>query len=534
MENKISAVNTSNNLSSETTTTRKHPFNDMFPFMGLGSFIYAFFYTLFLYQNSAGITYPFFVGGTCLFFFFFLKKSGITAKKDVPFYVAALMLLSVSTCMTDSFPLLFFNKLGIFLLFFCMLLHCFYDDKKWDFGKYLCSVCNLVFVSFAFIMNPFFDLADYYREHKAKAKDSPKKNGIGGSVFYGILIALPLLLVILILLSSADAVFAGLFDSMFDFFSYLPSRIHLSGSLFLFLFAFFASYCLMARLKVRDIKEEITDARTKDPVIAITFTTIISLVYLIFCLIQIVYLFAGKGTLPAGYTYAGYARQGFFQLVFVCLLNLSLVLICIKYFKAHPALKITLTFISGCTYIMLASSAYRMLLYISVYQLTFLRIFVLWALLVILLLMVGVTVMIYRESFPYFRYAVITVTTLYLLFSFSHPDYWIAKYNISHYTDNNYYHTEISEENENRDTIIFDRYYMKRLSADAAPVIYSMAEEIGYDNDSWFKDYAFHIWYDNHHGKLTEKSNEQLSVRKWNLSRWRAEHYYEASSFNFS
>lgn len=347
-----------------------------------------------------------------------------------------------------------------------------------------------------------------------------------------------MLLVILILLSSADVVFASLFDSMFDFLSYLLDRTNLSGIFFLFLFAFFASYCLMARLKVRDIKEEITDARTKDPVIAITFTTTISLVYLIFCLIQIVFLFAGKGTLPYGYTYAGYARQGFFQLVFVCLINLSLVLTCIKYFKAHPALKIILTFISGCTYIMIASSVYRMLLYISVYHLTFLRVFVLWALFVIFLLMSGVTIMIYRENFPYFRYAMITVTTLYLLFSFAHPDYWIAKYNISQFSGSYYYNTEISEESqsdsEERENILFDEYYMKRLSANLAPVIYSMAEKAGYYDDSWFEDYAFNIWYDNHHGKLTEKSGERLSVRKWNLSRWMAENYYEKSSFNFS
>ena len=42
-------------------------FNPLFPFMGIGSLIYAFFYTFFLYKNSSGITYPLFVGGTCLF-----------------------------------------------------------------------------------------------------------------------------------------------------------------------------------------------------------------------------------------------------------------------------------------------------------------------------------------------------------------------------------------------------------------------------------------------------------------------------------
>ena len=33
--------------------------NPLFPFMAVGSLVYAFFYTLFLYQNKNGITYPF-------------------------------------------------------------------------------------------------------------------------------------------------------------------------------------------------------------------------------------------------------------------------------------------------------------------------------------------------------------------------------------------------------------------------------------------------------------------------------------------
>ncbi len=33
--------------------------NPLFPFMGIGSLVYALLYTFFLYKNSSGITYPF-------------------------------------------------------------------------------------------------------------------------------------------------------------------------------------------------------------------------------------------------------------------------------------------------------------------------------------------------------------------------------------------------------------------------------------------------------------------------------------------
>ena len=46
-------------------------------------------------------------------------------------------------------------------------------------------------------------------------------------------------------------------------------------------------------------------------------SVLVAVLYVIFCGIQIIYLFGGGGELPAGVTYAEYARQGFFQLLVV-------------------------------------------------------------------------------------------------------------------------------------------------------------------------------------------------------------------------
>ena len=57
----------------ETTT----PVNPLFPVMGIGSLLYALLYTICLYHNPSGISYPFYIGGTCLFFCFFRMKSSL-------------------------------------------------------------------------------------------------------------------------------------------------------------------------------------------------------------------------------------------------------------------------------------------------------------------------------------------------------------------------------------------------------------------------------------------------------------------------
>lgn len=495
--------------------------NMLFPFMGIGSLIYAFFYTFCLYKNSSGITYPFFVGGTCLFFFFYLKKSGTAIRKFTAFPAISLILLGISTCFTDSWVLLFFNKLGIFLLFFYMVLHSLYQDKSWDLSKYLGSLINITCSSVAFIYRPFTDLADFLKSRKQK---SGKPDGKGRYVFYGILIALPFMLIIIALLCSADAVFSSMFDYLFSDFLKFLFEGNIWGITALFLFAFFASYCLLCRFSQRNIRETVKDKRTMEPVIGITFTGMISLVYLVFCFIQIIYLFGGLGTLPENYTYAKYAREGFFQLVFVCLINLALVLICNKRFRKNNILKSILVFISLCTYIMIASSAYRMILYIFAYHLTFLRVLVLWGLVVIFLLISGTLVVIFFENFPLVKYCVMTVTIMYLIFSFAHPDYWIARYNLSHVVTAD----AGSEDDPYRFSRTYSDFrYLRNLSMDAAPAIYHIIDELGTDSeDTWFYKYSAKIvrisWNGSPKGNLPQKQ----SIRKFNFSRWTAYKYY--------
>lgn len=222
-------------------------------------------------------------------------------------------------------------------------------------------------------------------------------------------------------------------------------------------------------------------------------------------MIQIVYLFAGLGTLPGEYTYASYAREGFFQLVFVCLINLVTVLLCIRVFRSHRILQVLLSIISLCTFVMTASSAYRMLLYIQFYHLTVLRVFVLWSLLVISFLMVGTLILIYKPDFPFVRYTLITTTVLFLLYSFSHPDYQIARYNISRMQ-------------EEADTS--DMSYLYRLSADAAPVVLPILlsekkETSPKEDDWWYDEQQYYI------DTLSEKASG-LSLWNWNYSRQRA------------
>lgn len=495
---------------SDTPFTKR--LKEHFPFFGIGSLLYAIFYTFCLYRNASGITYPFFVIGTLCYFYFSMQKLGVPYKKDSIFYIISIVLLGISNCLTTSPQLLFMNKCGIFLLSFILIIHTVYYDKEWDFPKYFVAVFETIGTCCACLFRPFSDMISYYDAQK-QARTGKKSYLL--PVLIGIAIALPLLFIITALLCSADIIFANMLNRVFAFFNFTT----IFEILFLIVIVFFFSYAVYAALCMKNVQEQVTDQRKLEPVIAIIVTAALSIVYLMFSVIQIMYLFIGNMQLPEGYTYSGYAREGFFQLLAVCILNLLLVLICLYLFRENIVLKIILTLVSGCTYIMIFSSALRMIMYINRYNLTFLRIFVLWSLAVIFFLMAGITIFIYNKRFPLFTYGLTVVAVFYICLSFSHPDYWIAKYNLNpKHLDclNNY---DISD----------SRYYLSTLSSDAAPILLNEEKnpylsEIGDLSSDHTSDLTGETWISNYYEDI-ENLSQDMHVRNFNFSIYAADKY---------
>lgn len=438
------------------------------------TFAYAVFYAFCMFRNGSGVTFPLFVGSSLLFFCFCCRKLGLALKRGSSFYMAAILLLGISTFCTDDSRIIFFNKTGVFLLTVSLLLKQYFDTSRWQLGKYIGSVCELVVMSFGELGRPVTDGADYGRRTK-----KPDKRFWFFAL--GLLIGIPLLLFILLLLASADAVFRQMTRELLE----NINLANIVNVLFRITFMFFASYALTAYLCKRRIREEVTDWRRGEPVLAITVTGLLTVIYLLFSGIQIMGLFLGKLQLPYGYTYAKYAREGFFQLLVVSMLNLIIVLVCMSFFRESKILKMVLAVMSACTFVMIASSAMRMVIYIKYYYLTFLRILVLWALAVLAALFVGVVANIFRRKFPLFRYSMAVVTILYLALAFARPDYVIAKVNIANAPHEG---TEWQGGFFQAGKPYQDYEYLKNLCADAAPVLVPYLEELGYHLEAFYEE----------------------------------------------
>ena len=471
--------------------------------------IFAAFYVFCLYRNPMGITYPLFTAGLLGVYLYLLKKEHQPLKKISVFYMAAIFLLGLSNCLTDNLMIIMFNKLGSFLLYGILFVHNSCRDQNWSFLKYTGSLLE-------FGLSLIENLPAVFREGRrlgAEKKTGREKRAGNSKAVYvllGILIALLLLCLILPLLASADQTFENLMDRFFDriFLQItVPEQAVQIVLMFCWGVIFFAA--LLTAVRQKKIREESKDLRNLEPVTAITTLSVIGIVYLIFCLIQISYLFTGGLTLPSDYTYSGFAREGFFQLLFVSMLNLTIVLFCIELFRKSRILQILLTFLCGCTYIMVISSVCRMYLYVDAYGLTRLRILVLAALLVIAVVLGGMICSIYREHFPLFTFSAVAVTAVYLVLSFSHMDALIAEYNISQRG------LDITAENQ----------YLMTLSADAAGV-YEKALEKNVKKTELADEML-----DNYFEQLEQY--ETQGIRRFNLSRYlgsrAAQRYHQAA-----
>ncbi|MCM1288242.1 MAG: DUF4173 domain-containing protein [Clostridium sp.] len=493
-----------------------------FNVLGLPTIIYAIVYGICLYKNLTGIMTPVFTIATVVYLWFVLPRlsEDMTLGKEktkrlIP-YFAGIILLGISVFMTSDIFLIVCNYCGIMLLTMAALIRFFCDEAGWSVVKYLLAMLEAMLVPLVQFHMFFYD-RKRYREagnHTIKINKNVKYVAIG------IICVIPVFLVVVLNLAYADVIFDKVIDhSFFNFFGKVFDNTSITwdfiGCIILIFCVLLLVYGLMGRLSVRRVAQYELPDKKLNSVIGITFCGVLTTVYLLFSGIQILSLFMRERMLPEGYSYSSYAREGFNQILFVAALNLLIVFVCNTIFAKHQALKIVLTIMCGCTYIMIASSASRLFMYIIAYhRLTYLRVLALFMLLLIAALLTGVIVSIYKPDFKLMRYFIAVTSVLYITLSFAHPDYMIAKYNISRIN----IHTVQSYD--------FDlQYLVNNMSCDAAPAMYALAEEV-YESEA-----SEHTQYDRYlYSYFHDVSHEYGifdGVRAFNLSRYRAHLYAE-------
>lgn len=465
-----------------------------FPFFAGTSLLFGLMFAFCLHDNPCGITYPLFVLFACVCGVQICRRLSLPIKKGSWFLLAAALLLGFSTfCTADPF-LHLTNNLALLLLGAVFALHQFYEEQDWNIGKYMSAILLYFLHALTALPWPFYHASSYKKETGARSFR------LLLLFLAGLSAALPVCLILTALLCQADAVFSSLVEWLA---AHLFSPAVLLEITAQAVFGSFALYCLVCSCCLRRIARKVPNRQWLHPAIAITCLGSLSLVYLLFCAIQVFYLFLGQGSLPEGYTYASYARQGFFQLLWVASFNLAMVLCCLKYVRPHKYLRLLLTLVCLCTFIMIASASFRMLLYVRQYHLTYLRVLVLWFLALLFVLMNGVCLMIWVPKFRLVPYCVAAITVFYAGLAWSRPDSIVAKDYVSRLDPNTATEAELA-------------WLSFAFSADAAPAAASLGLSLDelkarsqYQNFGWY-------WYISRNGEDGDQYPDGL--RTYNAS----------------
>lgn len=299
-----------------------------------------------------------------------------------------------------------------------------------------------------------------------------KAKGIGKAII-GILCAVPLLLIVLPVLCSADMAFEGLIKQFGD---NMGKRV-IQLIIGIVISPFVISYAMGLK---KDIKKEtkLKEPKTLENVFIISFLGVISLVYVAYLFSQLAYFFSAfQGILPEEYIPAQYARRGFFEMCVIAGINFALVFTAIllsrkKDKKPAKIVSALCIFISLFTLVLISTVIAKMVLYIQFFGMTVLRITTSGFMVFLFTVFIALILRCFTNRVKVVRIALISATVVLLVLGFGNVEGMVAKYNVEAYKSEKLQYIDI-------DTI-------ENLGLSGVPALYDITENV--DNYEYKKE----------------------------------------------
>lgn len=295
----------------------------------------------------------------------------------------------------------------------------------------------------ALFVTPFYSF-----EYLFKAMFSGKAAGTGKfllKVFVGIAIAVIPTIVVIALLSY-DAGFSRLLSRIFDLDAYEIFmnlvRILFGIPIGMYLFGAFLS-AVDGKCRQMITEESCTKAAEKiriAPAVSV-LTAVLPLLflYVVFFISQWSYYVSGfTGVLPANFSYAQYARNGFFQLCAVSVINFLVILSILTFMRRkgrgtellYKALILTFCVF---TLILISTALAKLFMYISSYGLTPKRVYAAWFMVVLAAVFLLIAIKQFVKKLRVTAISLVVLSILFAALALPNTDGYIAKYNVDRY-----------------------------------------------------------------------------------------------------
>ncbi len=408
----------------------------------------------------------------CLLVFFERPLSWKNLAFALPAILFAIM-LSIRTS-----PLLYSSNL-LFVLGSLFIMTFYASHKRLFGGGLFQPVGWALFVGLLGWFEAPMTLLGYSVGWLGRVKLTDSHLGTLSKVIRGLTLALPIVVVFALLLSSADLVFAEIVDNAVqwliphDLF-YLARRLTLVG-----IFAWFVMTLFKPMLfnPVPEVAEE-TGKKRKWLRLSMIETTMIfgsvNLLFVAFVVVQGHYLFGGQANISVqGFTYSEYARRGFEELLMVSFMTMMLILVLDAHTHRKPesaflfyVLSIGLVVLTG---MLMVAANHRLNLYEEAYGFTHIRlmsrVFMYW---LPVLFAVLVKDILWSQTKVFWIGCILVAMGYMMTLNLINLDAFIASHNIDRY----------------QETGKLDVYYLTTLSDDAIPEIVTLIDQPGLSPDA--------------------------------------------------
>ena len=399
--------------------------------------------SIFFWEKEPGISVMLFVISVLVGLIYLMYKDKKVENKKAFLLAIPITLLSATYFIYHN---TLFQTMNVLIIVMLTIIMCIYATRLHvKIQELLTKAIELLAGTFESIR----DVIDSLKHKFTKKEDienekSEKRKQILKSFIY----AIPVVFIVFLLLMSADSIFANIFENIFGEFK----NIFMAENFVMFclriciivIFFFIFSGFLVNLLK----KDTMFNSENEEKMVEIhiekmtlnMILTILNIFYFMFSIIQFTSLFSNIHT--NDFDYATYARQGFFQLMIISLINIVMIVLAkvnkgniSNYTKGMSML--TLLF----TIVILLSAFFRMNLYEKAYGYTYLRLFVYYILATEFILILPIGLWILDKKIDIVKWTIGIVTIMYVILNFSNIESTIAKRNVDRYFEN-------QEENE--------------------------------------------------------------------------------------
>ncbi len=418
---------------------------------------------LLFWQKAPGISFPMWIAITLAAGLLLARSMKVKpAPLSLALVAAALLFSGMTFVRRESFTLFISTLLSFFSL---ALLAATFQTGNWWYYKLADIIKAGLQLLLALLIRPF-DLFMRKPQDKPSIPPAPPAEGEPGAgaaapllvaagpawkstvrsqampIARGLLLALPVVLILGMLLASADPVFNNWTRDLLKIFDLSKLSEYLFRLFYILVIAFMLAGSYLHAIQPAALEARPKpDARWFAPFLgwteAVVVLVSVNLLFVVFVSIQFWYLFGGQANISTtGFTFSEYARRGFNELVFVALLSLGLYLGLGAVARQETILRRNVLtalniLLIAQVLVILVSSYSRLLLYEDAYGFTALRtythIFILW---LGLLLAVTIGLEIARRR-PVFALVALLVSFGFgLTFGLLNVDSFIASQNI--------------------------------------------------------------------------------------------------------